>query len=81
MKISVKFMSQLKSLAGAEGATVELPEDATVAKLLHALREPFPDLFPSAQYAVVMVNHKIITPEAVLHDGDQVMLLQLLGGG
>jgi sulfur carrier protein ThiS len=81
MRITVKFMSQLKALAGVDEAAVELPEAATVAELLRSLREPFPDIFPLVQHAMVMVNHKIVAPQAVLHDGDQVMLLQLLGGG
>jgi len=81
MKILVKFMSQLRTLAGAEEAVVELPEAATVTDLFHSLREPYPDIFPLVRHAMVMVNHEIVTPEAVLRDGDQVMLLQLLGGG
>ena len=81
MRISVKFMSQLRTLAGAEETTVELPDDATVAQLVDALREPFPDIFPLVQHAMIMVNHKIVAPEVVLREGDQVMLLQLMGGG
>jgi len=81
MKITVKLMSQLRVLAGTDEAVVELPEGATVAGLFHLLRESFPDIFPVAEHAVVMTNHRIVAPETGLRDGDQVMLLQLLGGG
>ena len=81
MKITVKFMSQLRVLAGSGEAVVELPEGATVADLFRLLRESFPDIFPVAEHAIVMANHKIVAPEASLQDGDQVMLLQVLGGG
>jgi molybdopterin converting factor small subunit len=81
MKISVKFLSQLRVLAGTDEAVIELPEGATVAELFGSLRQSFPALFPIAEHTVVMVSKKIATPQTVLHDGDQVMLLQLLGGG
>jgi molybdopterin converting factor small subunit len=81
MKITVKFMSQIRVLAGTGEAVVELPEGATVAGLFRQLRESFPEIFPVAEHAVVMTNHKIAAPETALSDGDQVMLLQLLGGG
>jgi molybdopterin converting factor small subunit len=81
MRITVKFMSQLKVLAGTGEAVVELPAGGTVADLFQLLREPFPDIFPLAEQAIVMANHKIVAPETGLRDGDQVMLLQLLGGG
>ncbi len=81
MRITVKFMSQLKVLAGRDEAVVELPGGATVADLFRLLRETYPDIFPLAEQAMVMANHKIVAPETGLQDGDQVMLLQLLGGG
>ena len=81
MRITVKFMSQIRLLAGTGEAVVELPEGATVADLFDQLRESFPAIFPVAEHTVVMANHKIVTSKTALSDGDQVMLLQLLGGG
>jgi molybdopterin converting factor small subunit len=81
MKVTVKFMSQFRTLAGVEKATIELPKGTTAAKLLHALCEPYPDISPVVRHATIMVNHRIVTPESVLGDGDEVVLLQLLGGG
>lgn len=81
MRITVKFMSQIRVLAGTGEAVVELPEGGTVAHLFRLLRESFPDIFPLAEQAIIMANHKIVAPETGLQDGDQVMLLQLLGGG
>ena len=82
MRISVKFVSHLRTLAGTGGTEIELPQNANVARLLDALREPYPGIFPVVEHhAMIMVNHKIVAPEAVLQDGDEVMLLQILGGG
>ena len=82
MIVTVKFLSQFRVLAGIGDAKVELPANAKVATLVDALREPYPGIFPVIeQHAMIMVNHKVVAPEAVLHDGDVVMLLQILGGG
>lgn len=81
MNITVKILSPLKELAGTGETSVELPDRATITDLLVTLREPFPDLFPAAERAMYMANHKIVSRETVLNDGDQVMLLQPLGGG
>jgi molybdopterin converting factor small subunit len=81
MRISVKFTSQLKVLAGREEVAVELEEGASVAELLGSLRESSPALFPLAEHTVIMVGHRHATPETKLHEGDQVMLLQILSGG
>ena len=81
MRISVKFMSKFRTLAGTEETEVELPQDATVAGLLASLRDLYPGISPLLQQAMIMVNHKIVAPEAALSDGDQVLLLQILGGG
>jgi sulfur carrier protein ThiS len=74
-------MSRLRALAGVDETAVDLPEAATVADLLHLLREQYPGIEPLIPHAVVMVNHTIVAPQATLRDGDQVMLLQILGGG
>jgi len=81
MNITVKILTPLKELAGTGETSVEVPDGATILGLLAALREPFPDLFPAAERAMYMVNHKIVSRETALNDGDQVMLLQPLGGG
>ena len=82
MNVTVKFLSRFRVLAGTDKAEVELPEHAKVSTLLDALREPYPGIFPVVeQHAMIMVNHKVVAPEAVLRDGDEVMLLQILGGG
>ena len=81
MNVSVKLTSQLSALAGVDETSVELPEEAMVAELLHLLRERYPSIEPLIPHAVVMVNHTIVAPQATLHDGDQVMLLQIMGGG
>jgi len=80
MKVTVKFFSYA-SLAGTKESIVELPEGATLAALAAVLTERFPGLFPAAERALYLVNHRSATRDTRLSDGDQVLMLQLLGGG
>ena len=81
MNVTVRFVSQLRDLAGTDEASVALQDGATLAGLVHGLRERFPALYPAADRAIMMVNDRIATPETALRDGDQVLVLPVLGGG
>lgn len=80
MKVTVKFFSYA-SLAGASRAEVELPEGTTVAGLARVLAVQYPAIFPTAERALYMVNHGTANRDTRLADGDQVLMLQVLGGG
>ena len=82
MHVSVKYLAQLKSLAGKESTVIELQEGTTVKRLLEALSEDTPALADLADHGLlIMVNDQSAIAGRVLHDGDQIMLLQILGGG
>jgi molybdopterin converting factor small subunit len=81
MNVTVRFVSQLRDLAGTDEVSVALPEGATLSMLVGRLRERLPALYPVADRAIMMVNHQIAAPEMVLSDGDRIMMLQVLGGG
>ena len=80
MNVAVKFTSY-SSLAGASESMLELPAGATVADLAGLLAERFPSLFPVAERAIYLVNHRTGTRDTCLSDGDQVLMLQVLAGG
>ena len=80
MNVTVKFFSYAR-LAGTSECVLELPEGATVAALARLLAERFPAIFPQAERAVYLVNHRTGTPDTRLNDGDQILMLQVLGGG
>lgn len=81
MKVTVQFFSFYKNLAGAESATVELPEGAKLSKLVTLLMQQYPGLAPTRERAMFMIGQRIASREAVLSDGDQIIMFQLLGGG
>jgi molybdopterin converting factor small subunit len=80
MKVTVKFFSYAK-LAGGSEAEFELPEGATLARLTGLLAQRYPGIFPVAERAIYLVNHRTGTPDTSLNDGDQILMLQVLGGG
>jgi sulfur-carrier protein len=81
MRVTVQFFSFYKDLAGAESAEVELPDGAKVAKLVALLVEQFPGLAPVRERAMFMIGQQIASRERILHDGDKIIMFQLLGGG
>jgi molybdopterin converting factor small subunit len=78
--VKVKFFSY-SNLAGTSDSAFELPEGATVAHLVRLLAVQIPQLFPMAERAIYLVNHRTGTPDTPPHDGDQILMLQVLGGG
>lgn len=81
MNITIEFVAPLNGLAGANRTSVALPEGGTLANLVGALREQFPNLFPLAETAIFMVDKSLAHRETVLRDGDRVLMMQVLGGG
>jgi molybdopterin converting factor small subunit len=80
MNVTVKFLTYAK-LARTSECVLELPLEATLAELIGLLAERFPDLFPTAERAIYLVNHQTGARDTRLNDGDQIIMLQVLGGG
>jgi len=80
MHVTVKFFAY-KELAGRSESTIELPHGATVADLAALLAELVPAIFPLAHQATYLVNKRIAGRDTTLNDGDQILMLQMLGGG
>jgi molybdopterin converting factor small subunit len=79
--ITVRFVSPLNNLAGTDQASVEVPADATVAELVRSLGELYPALSPATKRVTFLVNRRHVPQDTALSDGDQVFVLQVLGGG
>lgn len=80
MNVTVKFTSY-SSLTGTSESMLDLSAEATVADLAGLLTERFPSLFPMAERAIYLVNHRTGTRDTRLNDGDQVLMLRVLAGG
>lgn len=77
MKVKVNTFANLRDYApgGRRPIDLSLPDGATVADLLAALRIP-----PTVQ-AVMLVNGRRAEAATLLHDGDDVTLFPPMEGG
>jgi molybdopterin synthase catalytic subunit len=82
MRVSVRLFAVLRERAGSDSLEIELPEGATVAQAMEALRsEPGMDE-PLGRMAVAMaVNREYADPETTLAPGDELALVPPVSGG
>ena len=75
MKVTVRWFAQLREQRGCSEETVEVPVDSRVSTVLAAL-----DL-PRGLRVATAVNTRIVAPDTVLCDGDELAVLPPMGGG
>jgi sulfur-carrier protein len=81
MQVTVKFYSFFRPIAGTDQLSIDLPDGATVGDLLCSLNEKFSTETFTGQKGMILVNRRSGFPETPLHNGDDVLLLPVLGGG
>ena len=81
MKVTVKFFSVYREIAGTDRLTLDLSENATVDEAIRLLHKVLKGPVVEMDQTVFMVNQDRATPETRLKEGDEILLLYLLGGG
>jgi len=81
MEVTIKLFAHLRSIAGTDQLRVDLDEGATVAELLDHLSKTIDSPALTDNSASVMIDQKNAGPETMLKDGDEVLLLPIIGGG
>jgi molybdopterin synthase sulfur carrier subunit len=81
MEVTVKLFAHLRNIAGTNQLRVDLVEGATVADLLDNLSKTIDSPALTDNSTSVMIDHKNAGPETILMDGDEVLLLPIIGGG
>ncbi len=81
MQITVKLFARFKEVAGTGKTTLHLPDEATIADLIAALRQQFDGLSLVPERTLLSVNQEFATPETVLRDGDEVAIFPPVSGG
>lgn len=81
MQITVHFYSYFKDLAGCPQSNVNLPEPATIADLLGALCQRFPQWAPMRNSALIAVGVEYQGRYYTLKAGDEVSLFPPVQGG
>jgi molybdopterin synthase catalytic subunit/molybdopterin converting factor small subunit len=71
----------LKDLAGRASESLSLPDDATLADVLHHYQSSVPRLKEMLDSLALSVNQEYAEPDARLHSGDEVALLPPVSGG
>ena len=81
MRITVKFSSLFRTLAGVEQEVLDLAEGTTVDRLYSILVQKYQKLPLESRKTYFMINSQVSTRNQVLKEGDQVRIFQLLAGG
>ena len=81
MKVRVQFYSQLRDLAGAAEMVVDVPEGATVAKLLEKIYEQAPALRARDESILVGAGVEFVDRNYKLRSGDEISIMPPVQGG
>jgi MoaD family protein len=81
MQVTVKLFSYFRQIAGTDQLAVDVAEGTTAADLLDLLSERLDSTALKDKSASLMVNQRNAAPETTLKDGDEVLLLPIVGGG
>jgi molybdopterin converting factor small subunit len=89
MTVGVRYLAQLRRLAGQGAEQLDLPEPCTVARLVAVLAGRHPALAPvlldaagrARPSVLVFVGDEQADPGRALADGDEVTFLTPIAGG
>jgi len=77
----VKFFSSFGNLAGVNEDELEVPEGATLRKVVEVILERYPQLKQFAEYMITSLNNRVADEDAPVKEGDVVAIMPPLGGG
>lgn len=81
MKLRIQFFAVARQLAGTASGEVEVPEDATVASLRHAVAEQYPKLAGVLSSVVFAVNAEYADDCTKLSVDDEIACIPPVSGG
>lgn len=81
MKIDVRFLASLRSAAGRDTYTLDLPPGATLNDAIERLLREIPDLRERVPMWHLAVNGTHAEPDAVLQPGDRISIFPYIAGG
>src|SRR5437868_4245137 len=80
MRVAIRLFASVRESIGANQITIELPEAATAADAIAALRAQYPTVggIPEARLSV---NYEYVGGDHVIHEQDEVALIPPVSGG
>jgi molybdopterin converting factor subunit 1 len=81
MTIKLKFFAILHDLAGVREATLDLPDNASIAQASIAIANRFPSLAKHLPRVAFALNQEYCPTDSILHEGDELALIPPVSGG
>lgn len=81
MNVRLLLFASFREALGKADMELELPPGATAEELFSLLRERNSGLAALRPFTTFAVNREVVDGRTVLHDGDEVALLQPVSGG
>jgi molybdopterin converting factor small subunit len=81
MRITVRFLSFFRTLAGVDQEVLDVAEGTTIQGLTSLLAKKFQNLPLENKRTHFFVNGQASTHNQVLAEGDRVLVFQLVAGG
>ena len=79
--VVVKLFAVYQEVLGLEEIQLSLPNHTPVAEVLEQLLQTHPELKPWQTLTRFGVNLQLVSPETLLRDGDEVVLIPPVSGG
>ncbi len=81
MNIHLRYFASFREATGKNEEALALRDAATIADVRTLLLELYPRLQPLMERAACAVNHRYVSLETVLREGDEVAFIPPVGGG
>ncbi|GCE20375.1 MoaD/ThiS family protein [Dictyobacter kobayashii] len=81
MKIRVRYFASLREIVGQGEEWLTLADNARVADVRTLLQERDPRLQPIMDRSLNALNHRYVSAETLLHEGDELVFIPPTGGG
>ena len=81
MDVDVRYFAIIREILGLSAERREVPAGATAGDVFTQLIRENPRLERMRPVTMLMVNKAYVTPEHVLHDGDELALIPPVSGG
>jgi sulfur-carrier protein len=81
MVVTVKLFAAYQDAYGLPELKLEVAKGTTVSEVGDRIRAPYPALHPLAPITRYGINLTFVEPEAIVQEGDEVVLIPPVSGG
>ena len=81
VKVVVKLYAGHRKLVGSDTVLLTANPGTTIGHLIEMLIERHPPLAEVLGFSTIAVNHRQVSHDTILHEGDEVSLFPHIGGG